>query len=56
MLMMCVCVRQDYKVQFERTLSHIEQERERMTQEEEHWTTSWNMSVQRVKDLYKRDV
>ncbi|XP_076436919.1 coiled-coil domain-containing protein 180-like isoform X2 [Babylonia areolata] len=43
---------EDYKVQFEKTLSKIEEERERLARDEQHWTTSWLTSVQRIKDLY----
>ncbi|KAL8612782.1 hypothetical protein ACOMHN_033452 [Nucella lapillus] len=43
---------EDYKVQFEKTLSKIEEEKERLARDEQHWTTSWQTSVQRVKDLY----
>lgn len=43
---------EDYKVYFERTLVMIQEEAERLTKDEQHWTTSWQTSVQRVRDLY----
>ena len=44
---------QDYKVQFEKTLVSIDEEKGRLAQDEQHWTTSWLTSVERVKDLYR---
>nr|KAG5705812.1 hypothetical protein BaRGS_027471 [Batillaria attramentaria] len=44
---------EDYKVQFENTLAMIEEEKERLVRDEEHWTNSWLTSVQRVKDLHQ---
>lgn len=43
----------DYKAQFEGTLVMIEDEKNRLARDEEHWTNSWQTSVQRIKDLYR---
>ncbi|KAK7094377.1 coiled-coil domain-containing protein 180-like isoform X2 [Littorina saxatilis] len=46
---------EDYKAQFEKTLANIEKDKDRLVRDEQHWTTSWLTSVQRVRDLYQTE-
>ena len=43
---------QDYKLNFEKTLEAIEEEKQKLLLAEQRWMDSWNMSVEKVKQLY----
>lgn len=43
---------QDYKLNFEKTLEAIEEEKQKLLLAEQRWMDSWNMSVEKVKQLF----
>ena len=42
----------DYKLNFEKTLEAIEEEKQKLLLAEQRWMDSWNMSVEKVKQLF----